>query len=148
MKIAFYTILIVLVSLLYNTVCRAQVHKLDSVKVEFEGFNTETIADVSCEVFDSAFKDTKKIKGFYDKVNLSQFKSLAEDFKQQKEKRALDVRGTIIYHYGITSVKYCFNVFGYFYKDGKLYYNKKLLIAISDKIYKNHPQYLDTLRRQ
>jgi hypothetical protein len=128
----------------YN-VSFGQVHKPDSVKIEFEGFNTETFRDVSCEDFATSFLKTKKIKVIYAPSDLSRFELLKSDFKKAKN-RSLDVRGTITYSYGKNSTKYCFDVFGYFYKDGQLYTNKNLLIAISDKTYTNHPKYLDTLR--
>jgi len=61
--------------------------------------------------------------------------------------RSFDTRGSITFIYGKASSKYCFNIFGYFYKDGKYYFNKQLLIFITDKISAHHPKYLDTLRQ-
>ena len=124
---------------------QGQTRKLESINVTFQGFDTETFADVSCEDFDSAFKDTKRVKVFHNEHDLSQFKLLASGFKPAKS-RSFDVRGNIIYSYNKTTIKYCFDVFGYFYREGKLYYNKKLLIYIADRMYNNHPKYLDTLR--
>ena len=144
MKTSLSTILIMLLFEL----CFAQKSKLDYVKVESVGFYTETPYDVSCEVFSSIFKDSKKVKTFHDEQELSKFELLTKDFKSYTKNRSFDVRGTIVYSYGKTNTKYCFDTFGYFYKDGKLYFNKKLLIYISDKIYTNHPKYLDTLRNQ
>lgn len=141
-----YTTLVVLLYFMWCAHCYGQAQKLYSVRVEFEGFDTETFVDVNCEQFDSSFKKTKKIKIFYNKPDLSKFELLLKDFKPAT-KQSLDVRGKIIYTYGKTPVKYCFTVFGCFYKEGKLYYNKKLLMLISDKIYGNHPEYLDTLRQ-
>ena len=146
MKIACPIILIVLLFFSWGITCHAQTHKLDFVKVEFEGFDTETVIDVSCETFDHTFKDTKKIKVFYNEQDLSKFKLLTKEFKQTKP-QSLDVRGVIVYSYGKTTVKYCFTVFGYFYSNGKFYYNKNLLIYLSDKVYTRHPKYLDTLRQ-
>ncbi|MDB5157582.1 MAG: hypothetical protein JWR50_2289 [Mucilaginibacter sp.] len=123
----------------------AQIRKLDSVKLEFEGFNTETIIDVTCDAFDHTFKNTKKIKLVRDKSNLFEFISQIKTFKKLKDK-SIDVRGKIIYYYGEETSTYCFDIFGRFYKDGKLYYNKNLLIVISNNLYTNHPKYLDTLR--
>jgi hypothetical protein len=145
MKIAFNTTLVTLLSFLCSNVCYAQKDKLDYVRVEFEGFYTETIMDVSCEAFSSTFEGTKKVKVFHNEQDLSKFKLLTKDFTRTKN-RSFDVRGSIFYGYGKTTTKYCFDTFGYFYKDGKLYYNKKLLIYISDKMYTNHPKYLDTLQ--
>jgi hypothetical protein len=145
MKKACYKILFVQALLLNYSASFAQTHKLDSVKVEFEGFYTETVFDIACNAFDSMFLKTKKTKVIYEGRDLSSFESLKTNFKHTKE-RSLDVRGKIIYHYGKETAKYCFDVFGYFYKEGKLYYNRKLLIAVSNNLYSNHPQYLDTLR--
>jgi len=139
--------LIMLLSCMWCGGSYGQSHKLDSVRVEFEGFETETVFDISCEQFDFSFKKTKKVKVFYSKHDLSRFELLKKDFKPAK-KQSLDIRGKVIYTYGKTPVKYCFTKFGFFCKDGKLYFNKKLLMLISDKIYGNHPEYLDTLRQQ
>jgi hypothetical protein len=147
MKFAFYTILIILLSFLGSSKCHAQSPQLNSVKIEFEGFDTETVIDVSCEAFDYTFKNTKKVKVFYDEQDLSKFKLFASGFKQTKP-QALDVRGVITYNYDKTAIKYCFTVFGSFYSNGKFYYNKDLLIYLSDKVYTRHPKYLDTLRQQ
>ena len=147
MRIASNIILVMLLPFLSCVDCHGQTHKLDSVKVTFEGFYTETFMDVSCEAFNSTFKGTKKVKVFHNEQALSKFKLLTTKFKLTK-KQSLDVRGEIIYSYGKTAIKYCFNVFGYFYKDGKMYYNKDLLIYTSDQFYRNHPKYLDTLRQQ
>jgi hypothetical protein len=147
MKKALYIFLFVQVLILKGNISFGQAHELDSIKIEFEGFYTETIADVSCEEFGSLFKETKKVKVIYNEHDLIRFAQLMKNFKPAKS-RSFDVRGSIIYNYQKAIVKYCFDKFGYFYKDGKLYYNKNLLIAISDKVYNNHPKYLDTLRQQ
>jgi hypothetical protein len=147
MKIALRTSLLVSLSFLWCAVGHAQIRKLDSVKVEFEGFDTETVFDVSCEAFNSTFKATKKIKSFHNNYDLSKFNSLIKEFKPQT-KLSFDVRGAIIYYHEKKATKYCFDVFGRFYKDGRLFYNKKLLIYLTDKMYINHPKYLDTLRQQ
>jgi hypothetical protein len=145
MKNVFYRVLFVLIFLIGNRKCFSQGHKPDSVKVEFEGFYTETIADVTCEAFDNTFLKSKKIKTVHQKQSLLEFESLRKNFVPAKN-RSFDVRGKITYRYGKQAAQYCFDTFGYFYKDGKLYHNKKLLIAIADNIYSNHPKYLDTLR--
>ena len=148
MKISISIILIALLSFLCSNAGHAQKDKLDHVRVEFEGFQTETVVDVSCDAFNSTFKDTKKVKVFNDEHDLSILRLLTKEFTPYSKNRSLDVRGTIVYDYGETTIRYCFDTFGNFYKDGKLYYNKKLLIYISDKIYANHPKYLDTLHYQ
>jgi hypothetical protein len=146
MKKALYIFLFVQALVLKGNTTFGQVNKLDSIRIAFEGFNTETITDVSCEEFDSSFKETKKTKAIYNERDLIKFGQLVKNFKPAKS-RSFDVRGSIIYNYQKNAIKYCFDVFGYFYKDGKLYYNKNLLIAISNKVYNNHPKYLDTLRQ-
>jgi hypothetical protein len=124
----------------------AQSQQLRSVKIETEGFWTETIFDVSCESFDLSFKETKKCKFFNNPKDLLKFETMMKNFKPSTWK-SFDVRGTVTYRYNRAVEKYCFDVFGHFYKDGKLYYNKNLLIAISDKVYNDHPKYLDTIRQ-
>ncbi|SDE94144.1 hypothetical protein SAMN05216464_11110 [Mucilaginibacter pineti] len=146
MKKALYKIFFVQLLLLSYSTGFAQIHKPDSVKLEFEGFDTETVYAIPCDAFDYIFLKTKKIKIINKQQDLSKFESLRKNFKQAKE-RSFDVRGKITYHYGNKAAKYCFDTFGFFYKDGKLSYNKKLLMAISDNIYSNHPEYLDTLRQ-
>ena len=146
MRFSYRVFVVTLIYSLCNLTCYAQAHHLDSVKVAIEGFNTESIEDVSCEDFNYYFKKTKKIKVFRDVNDLTKFKLLTKHLKQTA-KHSLDVRGTITYYYINKPVKYCFTVWGYFYNAGKFYYNKTLLIYISDKIYNNHPRYLDTLRQ-
>lgn len=145
MKKILYKILFVNLLLLSRSVSFAQAHRIDSVKIEFEGFYTETFFAVTCDAFDNMFLKTKKVITLHKGQSLSNMASLQKDFKLTKQ-RSLDVRGKITYHYGNRVVKYCFDEFAYFYKDGKFYFNKKLLIAISNCLYSDHPQYLDTLR--
>ncbi len=145
MKNIFYPILFVQLLLLICSNGFSQNHKLDSVKVEFEGFYTETIADVTCDAFDNTFLKSKKVKVVRQKQSLLEFESLRKNFEKANN-RSFDVRGKVTYCYGVKTIKYCFDTFGYFYVDGKLYHNKRLLIAIADNLYTNHPQYLDTLR--
>jgi hypothetical protein len=145
MRKIFYTILFVQLLLLICGTGFSQNHKLDSVKVEFEGFNTETVIDVTCNAFNNTFLKTKKIKVVRQQRSLREFESLRQNFEHAKD-RSFDVRGKITYCYGEKTVKYCFDKFGYFYMDGKLYHNKKLLITIADNLYANHPKYLDTLK--
>jgi hypothetical protein len=122
-----------------------QAHKLDSVKLESEGFNTESFTDVTCEAFDDSFKETKKIKVTHQKAQLSNLTLLVKGLKKVQGK-SIDVRGKVTYYYGRSLNSYCFDVFGRFYKDGRFYYSKDLLIAISNILYSTHPNYLDTLR--
>ncbi|MDP9076855.1 MAG: hypothetical protein M3O71_05490 [Bacteroidota bacterium] len=145
MKIAISTVLIMTILLRYAE-CSAQNNKLISVKVEFAGFNIETDVDVSCEAFDGTFKETKTKKNFNNSRDLLKFQSITKEFRQLTKKQSFNVRGIIIYSYGKTIDKYCFDTFGCFYKDGKLYYNKALLIYLTDKLFNKHPKYLDTLR--
>jgi hypothetical protein len=145
MKNFFYRILFAQLLLLSCSTGFSQSHKLDSVKIEFEGFDTKTFVDVTCDAFNSTFLTTKKIKVVQQKQNLLEFESLRKNFEQARD-RSFDVRGKVTYFYGATAVKYCFDIFGYFYKDGRLYHNKKLLIAVANDLYSNHPKYLDTLR--
>jgi hypothetical protein len=147
MKKAIHAILITWAVLTMCSTCKSQSDKLEFVKIECQDFDTETFVAISCEAFDGTFTDTEKQAIFHNHQYLETFKSLASGFKLA-EQRSFDVRGTIVYGYKKTAVKYCFDKFGYFYKDGKMYYNKKLLIYISDRIYGNHPEYLDTLRQQ
>lgn len=141
-----YTILVLLLSFMLCAQSHGQASKLDSVRVEFEGFDTETAFAINCEQFNFSFKKSKKVKTFFNEYDLAGFELFKKNFKPA-ENQSLDVRGAIIYSYGKKHVKYCFTVFGCFYKDGKLYYNKALLMFISDKISGNHPKYLDTLRQ-
>jgi hypothetical protein len=140
-------LLVFIFSALINR-CHAQDHKLKSVKVEIVDLDIETDADVSCEAFAYTFKDGKKIKEFNSEQDLSKFKLLIKDFKPVKT-RSIDVRGTFAYSYEKTTDKYCFDKFGYFYANGRFYFNKELLIYILDKMYiYRNPKYLDTLRQQ
>jgi hypothetical protein len=145
MKNTLCLALVTLMFLLTHKIGFGQNRQPDSIKVEFEGFNTETFASVTCDAFDHTFLKTKKVKLIRTGEDLIELESLVTNFKYSKEK-SLDVRGKVTYYYGMKTSKYCFDVFGAFYKDGRLYYNKKLLIAISEYMYSNHPEYLDTLR--
>jgi hypothetical protein len=145
MNIPIRIFLLALTLFIFKNIGYAQVPKLDSVKVEFQGFHTETFYDVSCEAFDETFDDTRRIQTFYKQDDLSKFSTFKQYFKLQK-KHSIDVRGAIVFYYKKRSIKYCFDLVGRFYKDEKFYYNKKLLIYISDKLYTNHPKYLDKLR--
>ncbi|MCO5950569.1 hypothetical protein NAF19_26970 [Mucilaginibacter sp. RT5R15] len=148
MKITVNIFLCLIAILLSCVTCLAQNKKLNFVKLEAVSFDIETVFDISCEQFENTFNEHhEKTKNTISNTNdLTKFQSLTKEFKLLTKKQSFDVRGKIEYHYGITIEKYCFDVFGVFYKDGKLYYNKKLLIYITDKLYKHHPHYLDTLR--
>jgi hypothetical protein len=147
MKIAICTFLLVQLSFLRWSEGYAQINKLDSVKVEFEGFNTKSIADVSCEAFNYTFRDTKKTKRLFQEEEVSKINLLMKEMKPAT-KISFDVRGALTCYYKKRPTKYCFDVWGYFYKDGQLFYNKKLIIYLADRMYTYHPKYLDTLRQQ
>ena len=147
MKTAIVIVLIAHLSFISGTEHQVQNHKLNSVNIEFVGFDTETFVDVSCEGFHSSF-DNVKNKQFFSGEDLLQFKLMTKDFEPRTRLQSFDVRGEIIFRYGKIADKYCFDVWGNFYKDGKFYYNKTLLIYIADKMLTyRHPKYLDTLRR-
>jgi len=147
MNKAIRTFLLVLMFFICKNIGYAQTANLDSVKVEFAGFGIETFFAVNCEDFDTEFKQEMAVKTFYIQDDLSKFFALIKQFKPQT-KQSLDVRGSIIYYYKRKSIKYCFDVFGNFYKDGQLFYNNELLIYVTDKLDRRHPKYLDTLRQQ
>ncbi|QKJ32478.1 hypothetical protein HQ865_22840 [Mucilaginibacter mali] len=140
-----YILLSAVGALLVSINSYGQSDSLVSVKVVIAGFDTETFADVSCDMFDHTFKNEKKYNAFSKKSELQHFISLLKEFKSVKALRSFDVRGSVSYNYSKVSNKYCFDTFGYFFKDGKYYFNRNLVIYIQDKVYGNHPKYLDTL---
>jgi len=97
MRKIFYTILFVQLLLLICGTGFSQNHKLDSVKVEFEGFNTETVIDVTCNAFNNTFLKTKKIKVVRQQRSLREFESLRQNFEHAKD-RSFDVRGKITHY--------------------------------------------------
>ncbi len=148
MKKEIYILLAIQVVLPLHNRSYGQSATLTSATIKWVDFDIETIADVSCDDFENSFKDTYKAKFIFNKADLLQFHSLANNFKPVKNMRSFDTRGSIGLIYGKTTEKYCFTKFGYFYKDGNYYFNKQLLILITDKIFANHhPKYLDTLRQ-
>lgn len=148
MKKIFYILLLTEIIMLLHNCSYAQSLALNSVKIKWVDFNTETVADVNCEDFDHLFNDgEKKSKSIVNKVNLLYFQSRFKGLKPVKPPQSFDVRGSVNLIYGKRNVKYCFNIFGYFYKDGNYYFDKQLLIYITDKIFAHHPEYLDTLRQ-
>jgi hypothetical protein len=147
MKKSIYILFILSVSLLHSY-SYGQSSTLNSVTIEWVDFSIETFADVSCESFDKSFKKEKRVKYIFNKADLMEFQALLKGFKSVQNKQSFDTRGSINFIIGKTENKYCFNVFGYFYKNGKYYFNKQLLIFITDKIFiQHHPKYLDTLRQ-
>jgi hypothetical protein len=126
-----------------STSAHSQNKKLSSVSIEFEGFFTETIADINCDDFRNVFRHSMKVKLVNDSIGLSRFSLLVTELKEEKKYRSLDVRGIITLHYEKSTDEYCFDKFGYFYKEGIRYHSKKLLRFISDQVYSNHPKYLD-----
>lgn len=147
MKNELLKFFLMLMMILAGTLCFGQPHKLDSIKIDFEGFDTETPYDIACDAFDYTFSKTKETKTLTQRQTLLRFEFLAKKFESATT-QSFDVRGHITYYYHSKPIKYCFGVFGMFYRDGKLYNNKQLLIAISDSFYSNHPSYLDTLKQQ
>lgn len=148
MKKAFYILLLIKSIMLLHNFSYAQSSALNSVKIKWVDFNMEAIADVNCEDFDRFFNDgEKKSKSIVNKADLLYFQSGLKEMKPVKPLRSFDVRGSVNFISGKRGVKYCFNIFGYFYKDGNYYFNKQLLIIITDKIFGHHPEYLDTLRQ-
>jgi hypothetical protein len=132
MKKVIYTLIIQSVLLLHNY-SYGQSASLNSVTIKWVDFNIETIADVSCDAFDNSFNEgKKKVKFIFNKTDLLQFQALLNEFKPVKNMRSFDTRGSVNFIYG---------------KNGKYYFNKKLMIFISDKIFTRHPKYLDTLRQ-
>ncbi|WP_139235732.1 hypothetical protein [Mucilaginibacter polytrichastri] len=126
----------------------AQPLALNSVKIKWVDFNMEAFANVSCEDLDHSFNDgEKRSKSIFNKKDLLHFQSRLKGLKPIKPLQSFDVRGSVNLIYSKRNVKYCFDVFGHFYKDGNYYFNKQLLIYISDKIFVHHPEYLDTLRQ-
>lgn len=125
--------------------CYSQRKKLSSVKVECGGFFTETVMNVDCNNFRKQLKETMTVKSFTARQEVSEFDSYIKKFKKQVMPINVDIRGILTLNYKKASVKYCFDVFGRFYRDGQAYQNTKLLSYISDKLYSDHPKYLDTL---
>lgn len=147
MKKAIHILLIIQGVLLFHNNSYGQSGSLNSATIKWLDFDMKTLVDVSCDAFDHTFNDEKKLKFIFNKADLFKFQSLLKEFKESKPLRSFDVRGSINFIYGRVSDKYCFNKFGYFYKDGKYYFNKPLMIFIADKIFTQHPKYLDTLRQ-
>ncbi len=147
MKKVIYVLIIQGVLLLHNY-SYGQSYNLNSVTIKWVDFSIETFADVSCEAFDNSFNEgEKKVKFIFNKTDLLRFQSLLKELKPVKNMRSFDTRGSVNFIYGKTSDKYCFNIFGYFYRNGKYYFNKQLMIFIADKIFTHHPEYLNTLRQ-
>ena len=120
---------------------------LTSVKISAVDFDIETPFDVNCDLFEQSFGKEKKDIVFANKADLLHFQSLLKQFKVVKKLQSFDVRGIVNFYDDDHGEKYCFDKFAYFYKDGKYYFNKQLLIFITDRLYKSHPEYLDTLRQ-
>lgn len=116
--------------------------KIKSVNIQFEGFDTESVFRIDCDRFDGAFRETKKTKLLTGGKDLREVSGLLQCFAKEKNKE-LDVRGKITINYSGYRATYCFDTFGFFTKDGIVYYNKDLLKFISDKVYGNHPEELN-----
>ncbi|HEY4198684.1 MAG TPA: hypothetical protein VGM63_24250 [Mucilaginibacter sp.] len=147
MKKVISVLLIIQGVLLFYNNSYGQSGNLNSATIKWLDFNMESIVDISCETFDHTFNDEQKVKFIFNKADLFKLQSLLKKSKEVRPLRSFDVRGSINFIYDNAKDKYCFNIFGYFYKGGKYYFNKSLMILIADKIFKQHPKYLDTLRQ-
>jgi hypothetical protein len=147
MKKIISVLLIILGMLLFYNNSYGQSGDLKSATIKWIDFSTETTVAISCEDFEHIFADKEKAKFIFNKADLFKFQSFVKEFKEVRTLQSFDVRGSINFIYGNVAYKYCFSKFGYFYKDGKYYFNKSLMLLIADKIFKQHPKYLDTLRQ-
>ena len=138
-------LIMVCLTCIVHSMCYSQSNKLLSVKIECEGFFTETIMNVDCNSFRQQFKETMKVKVLTNRNEVAGFNSLIKILKKKEAPKNIDIRGILTLNYSRKRIQYCFDTFGMFYKDGKAYQDIKLLSHISDKLYSNHPKYLDSL---
>jgi len=110
----------------------SQKSKLLSVKVEYEYFATESFEKIDCGYFSSSFKKSIKIMIFKKKEHLDTIKVLTKRFLLKEEN--LDVRGVITLNYQNKKIRYCFDRFGYFEKNGTTYKNDKLFAFLEKNI--------------
>ena len=139
-KLSHTLILFALMLFLLNSYTYAQNGKLSLVKLKWQNFSTETIYDVDCDSFTSTFKETIENKSFDDSLYLDKFNQLSsiKCFKKERRFKTVDVRGIITFYYPQKKVEYCFDIFGHFYKDGIITYNKKLISFITKNLYSKH----------
>jgi uncharacterized protein YxeA len=102
-----------------------QKNKLISIKVEYEYFSTESFERINCNSFYESFKKSIKTVYFKEKDKVKDLSLLVKHFEKNKE--VLDVRGVITFNYKNQNIKYCFDRYGYFERNGITFYNKKLL---------------------
>ena len=133
--------------MLWHNNSYGQSANLRSATLEEIDFSIETIRDINCEELGKFSEKEKKVKFIFNDADLVQLQSLYKAFKEVKPIPSFDVRGSVNFIFGKAHEKFCFNMFGIFSKDGKYYFNKELLIFITNKLYKSHPEYLDTLRQ-
>lgn len=144
MKTSTQILFILIVTCFANKNCFSQNNnKLSFVKIEFTGFNIETLYCIDCDDFEHLFNASKKIKTIKTHKDLLAFISLQKQFSKNYYTKDIDTRGSITFKYGLKEEKYCFDEFGTFYLNGSTYKNKALLALISDIVYGNHPDYLD-----
>lgn len=113
------------------------------VKVEVEGFGTETFASVPCDHFDNQFKKTKKKVTFNNEEYLDELYALIKNFNPIENHESIDVRGKITFLDHGKETIYCFDVFAVFYNKGKYFKNVPLLHFIGKKIFDDDLRYLD-----
>ena len=139
MKTLVQTIVLsALMVLLLNSKIFAQNRKLSLVKLEWQNFSTQTFHDVDCDSFRSLFKKTIENKSFGDSLYLRKFDQLMKCFRKERKYKTIDVRGIITLNYQQTKIEYCFDIFGHFYKDGVISYNKQLIDFITKNLYSKH----------
>jgi len=122
------SICLILLIKLYCNEAFCQTGELCSAEIKWEHFGTETVVDVKCDQFDAQFIKTKQshvIKNFKTLAELNKLRSL-KWFNKKTDYKTIDVRGKIIFHYSKSTIEYCFDQFGHFYKDGSLTNNRHL----------------------
>ena len=132
-KALFFLLPVIMLGVSSKTFSQAK--KLISVKIEWQDFNTETFADVSCDQFKDAFKGKKQTKSLENFDSVFEINSLVKYFEKEKLYKSIDVRGIITLNYEKGQTEYCFDQFGHFYKDGTLLSNIPLMEFIKGIIY-------------
>ena len=130
-KIIVFALVILTLIILQNDIY-AQKSKLLSAKVEYEYFLTESLERVNCNSFYSSFDKSKKVEIFKDNKKLIEISFLMKKFIKKDEN--LDVRGILTLYYKKHKLKYCFDRYGNFEKDGIVYHNKYLLKFLEKNI--------------
>lgn len=135
-------ILLIAVSYPFLSFNASEESNIKYAKIQFEGFYTESFTRIDCDMFDESFRKTKKNKVLTNRKDLKKLDSLMHCFAKEKHKE-IDVRGKITIYYKGEQKTYCFDTIGFFNKDGATFYNKDLLVYISDKVYGYHPEDLN-----